>query len=200
MQTSLDLADAPGVTRGRKLVANVAEVLVATGTSFRTRAVASVAADHEGLAGDLHRGFIRSAGAREPWYQRGTPMRSGRQLSIVSHEELEEVARLMALPKVEPSWIGANLVVEGIPHFSFLPAGTILFFSGGATAVIEGQNAPCRSAGGEIAAEYPDREGIALDFARLATRRRGIVASIERAGAIEPGKVDVRVPEQWIWS
>ena len=55
-----------------------------------------------GVPGDRHFGFTRKSGAREPWYPRGTEIRSGREISIVSLEELAEAARRMDLPATEP--------------------------------------------------------------------------------------------------
>ncbi len=117
----------------------------------------------EGIAGDVHAGTTRKSGGREPWYPRGTLMRNERQVSILSAEELALIAENMGLPKVEGGWIGANLVLEGIPDLSFLPPRTLLFFEGGATLRIDGYNAPCRIAGGSIARHVgASRKGGAL--------------------------------------
>ena len=55
-------------------------------------------------------------------------MRNERQLSILSEEELSEIASSMELETVDPGWIGANLVFEGIPSLSYLPARTLIMF------------------------------------------------------------------------
>jgi hypothetical protein len=39
----------------------------------------------------------------------------------------------MGIDRIEPGWIGANLVIEGIPLLSMLPPRTQLFFEGGVT-------------------------------------------------------------------
>lgn len=191
--------DLPVVHRGRRLAGTVAAVLVGDRPGFETRPAASLSLGLDGIAGDGHAGFSRKAGAREPWYPRGTEIRSGRQVSIVSVEELDAVAGRLGLPALDPALIGANLVLAGIAKLSFLPAGTRLFFPSGAALVVEGQNAPCRDAGEALAARHgaPD---LALRFVEAATRRRGLVASVERAGPVEAGSiVKLRVPEQWIY-
>lgn len=190
----------PEVVPVAKPQGRIASVLVGDREGFLTRAVDRVVLDHEGMAGDGHRGFTRASGAREPWYQRGTEIRSGRQLSIVSVEDLAEVAGRLGIDSVDPALIGANLLVEGVPRFSYLPAGTRLFLDGGAVVVVEAMNGPCRYAGKALASAHPGREDIELGFVEAAMRRRGVVASVERAGTVSAGSaVQLRVPEQWIW-
>jgi len=166
---------------------------------FRTAPVESLNVDLQGMLTGRHRGFSRPAGAREPWFTSGTEIRSGRQLTIVSVEELVEVARRMDLPVVEPGWIGANVVVQGIVDLTGLPWGTRLVCAGGAVLVNEGENAPCRFAGAEIARHFPDRPGLDRLFPKAAIHRRGILASVELAGTIAPGPVTLRVPPQRPW-
>jgi len=166
---------------------------------FRTAAVEQLNLDLQGMMSDRHRGFTRQAGAREPWYNRGTEMRSGRQLTIVSVEELAEVARRLEVPEVRPGWIGANVVTAGIADLTGLPWGTRLVCAGGAVLVNEGENAPCRFAGAEIAKNFPDRPGLDRLFPKAAIHLRGILASVELAGAIAPGPVTLRVPPQRQW-
>jgi len=156
--------------------------------------------DLGGVCGDRHFGFTREAGAREPWYPRGTVIRSGRELSVVSAEELAEMARRMDLARLPPEWIGANLVLEGIPRLSRLPAGTRIFFAGDASVVVEAINAPCRDAGRSIARHAGYRKELELLFPKVALGLRGVVASVERAGTIRPGtELTVRVPEQCLY-
>ncbi|MFK7791316.1 MAG: MOSC domain-containing protein [Devosiaceae bacterium] len=157
---------------------------------------------YEGIAGDRHAGLTRQSGGREPWYKRGTDMRNERQLSIVCRDELSDAARKMELDRIEPEWIGANMVLEGISDLSKLPPRTLLFFEGGATLKIDGQNAPCRFAGDSIAENYPDQDAkaVALAFPKKAVGKRGLVAWVEKPGSVAVGQaVTVQVPEQWIW-
>ena len=58
--------------------------LAALGEDFVTEAVDELRLGFDGIEGDLHAGYTRKSGSREPWYPRGTEMRNERQLSIVA--------------------------------------------------------------------------------------------------------------------
>src|SRR5262249_6931024 len=125
-----------------------------------------------------------------------------RQLSIVAADELAMAAERMGIAEIRPEWIGANLVISGVPHLSTLPPRTLLFFANGATLKVDGQNEPCRLAGQSVAehAGMADVAAGALLFPKAAKRLRGLVAWVEKPGTITPGEaVSVRVPEQWIY-
>ncbi|RWB07045.1 MAG: MOSC domain-containing protein [Mesorhizobium sp.] len=187
----------------RKLAAKAAALYVAPADHFQTRPVDELLLDFDGIAGDFHAGPTRRSGGREPWYPRGTEMRNERQLSIVAADELAVVAQRMGLAEIRPEWIGANLVIEGVPNLSMLPAGTLLFFKGGVTIKVDAQNGPCRIAGRSIAenAGMADVEAGALLFPKMAKRLRGVVAWVEKPGTVRDGEeISVRVPEQWIYS
>ncbi|CAH2408478.1 MOSC domain-containing protein [Mesorhizobium escarrei] len=186
----------------RKLAARVAALFVAPSDHFETRAVDELRLGFDGIDGDFHAGATRRSGGREPWYPRGTEMRNERQLSIVAADELATVARRMAIAEIKPQWIGANLLIEGLPHLSMLPSGTQLFFKGGVTVKVDAQNGPCRIAGRSVAenAGMADHEAGALLFPKAAKRLRGLVAWVEKPGRITTGEeISVRVPEQWIY-
>lgn len=190
------------ITPKSRLAARVAGVYVAPGNDFQTRPATELRVDLEGIEGDFHRGLARRSGSREPWYERGTEMRNERQVSIVAPDELAEIARAMGLAEIRPEWIGANLLVEGVPSLSMLPSGTLLFFANGATLKVDGQNAPCRFAGAAVAenAGSADRDAAALEFPKAARRLRGLVAWVEKPGAIVDGEdIRVQIPEQWIY-
>lgn len=192
----------PEIVPARKLSARVAGVFVAAGSHFETRAVDSVDLGFDGIAGDFHAGATRRSGGREPWYPRGTEIRNERQISIVAPDELERIARNMGIREIRPEWLGANLLLDGVPLLSFLPAGTMLFFRGGVTLKVDAQNGPCRVAGALVAerARLDDREAGALMFPKAAKRLRGLVAWVEKPGRIAAGEeVSVRIPEQWIY-
>lgn len=187
---------------GKKLVARAAALYVAPSGHFQTRAVDELRLGFDGIAGDFHAGPTRRSGGREPWYPRGTEMRNERQLSIVAADELAIVAERMGLAEIKPEWVGANLLIEGVPRLSMLPAGTLLFFKGGVTVKIDAQNGPCRISGRSIAenAGMADVEAGALLFPKAAKRLRGLVAWVEKPGTIRAGEeISVRVPEQWIY-
>jgi len=192
----------PEILPGRKLAARIAGVYTAPEDHFVTRAVETLPLTFEGIIGDVHAGHTRRSGGREPWYPRGTEMRNERQLSIVAPDEMAIVAERMGLAEIRPEWIGANLLLEGVPMLSMLPSGTMLFFKGGGTIKIDGQNAPCRVAGRSIAehAGMADHDAGSLLFPKVSRRLRGLVGWVEKAGVISAGEeVSVRVPEQWIY-
>lgn len=140
-----------------------------------------------GVEGDRHAGVTMLSGGRTPYYPRGTEIRNSRQVSLVSVEELGEVAAAMRVPAIEPEWLGANVLLEGIPSLSILPPSTRLFFESGAVLVVEGENGPCTIAGAAIQAAYPEAEGLTQLFPKAAIHKRGIVAWVERPGVIVQG-------------
>jgi MOSC domain len=192
----------PVVTAPQKLEGRVKDLFKATGNHFQTSRCDALEMTFEGIAGDLHSGYTRKSGSREPWYTRGTEMRNERQITIVAPDELARIAAIMDLKEVRPEWIGANILMDGVPELSMLPPSTLVFFSGGVTLKIDGQNAPCRAAGLSVArnAGMPDEESGSLAFPRAAQRLRGLCAWVERPGTVRVGEtVSVRVGEQWIY-
>jgi hypothetical protein len=174
--------------------ASVAACLIADRGTFVSRPVPVLDLDFSGIVGDYHAGTIRKSTSREPWYPRGTVIRNDRQLTIVSEAELSEVAAAMSLPSLDPAWIGANLLLRGITGLTQLPIGTRMFFAGGASLLVEGENAPCRVAGQSIG-EHAGRDGFDLLFPKLARHKRGVVASVEKPGRVAAGDaVTVRMP------
>ena len=144
---------------------------------------------YAGVVGDRHEGLVRPSGAREPWYPRGTPMRNERQLSILSAEELAEVAATLDLPQILGQWVGANLVLSGIPHLTQLPPRSLMMFPSGATIRIDGDNDPCRKTGKTIAAQHEGRADLEFGFVKAAMGKRGLVGWVEREGVIRAGDV-----------
>jgi hypothetical protein len=193
------------IVPARTLEARVAALMIADGDGFETRPVESAQVDLEGfvlpgLRGERHRGLARKADARVPWFPRGTPIRNSRHVSIVGADELAAIAAALGIPAVDPAWLGANLVLEGVADLSMLPRGTRIFFPGFATLAVEDQNVPCRGPGKAIASRHPDRPGLDLAFVKAARRLRGLVAWVERAGTIHAGDtVSLRLPEQWVY-
>lgn len=183
----------------RKLEGCVRSVYIAEGQDFLTRETDQLNCDSGGIIGDYHHGHTRKAGGREPWYERGTPIRNDRQLSLVSRVELEKIATAMGIERVAPEWIGANIVVDDIADFTLLPAGTLLFFESGLTLKLDGVNAPCKFSGASIAQHIKaENEAIvAMSFVKAAKYLRGQTGWVERAGQAKAGdKISVRIPEQ----
>ncbi len=193
-------AETDEIVPARRIKGRVAALFATTDPKrFETTPVARLALGLDGIAGDRHGGFERRSSGREPWYPRGTPIRNGRHLSILSVEDLAEIARRLDVAAVDAASIGANLVVEGIPRLSMLPRGTRLVVGAVAALSVDDQNAPCRIAGRSLA-RHLDRAEIELGFAKVAQRLRGVVAAVDRAGEIAVGdEIVAHIPEQWIY-
>ncbi|MFN0264325.1 MOSC domain-containing protein [Tepidamorphus sp. 3E244] len=184
----------------RNIEGRLEAVYAALADGFETGSVDQLDLTYEGIPSDRHAGITRPSGAREPWYKRGTEMRNERQLTLVAGDELDRIAAGMGIEQVNPRWIGANMVISGVERLSMLPPGTLMFFEGGVTLKIDGQNAPCRLAGGAVAKRYPDRDGLGLLFPKVAKRLRGLLAWVEKPGTVKPGEaIKIRLPEQWLY-
>ncbi len=195
-------SSAPAVLPARRIKARVTMVLKAAGRDFFSQPTDRLDLGFDGIDGDFHAGFTRRSGGREPWYRRDTEMRNERQVSLVAPDDLAMAAQAMGIDRIEPGWIGANLVIDGVALLSMLPPRTLMFFAGGVTLKVDGQNAPCRLSGSAIATHFPDRDAtdLALSFKDAARRRRGLVAWVEKPGSIHLGEtVNLHLPEQWIY-
>ncbi len=191
------------VTPASKLSGRLNRVLSASGKGrldFQSHTVERLEIDFEGIVGNRHRGWTRPADGRVPYLTRGTEIRNTRHLSIVSVEDCAEIARRLEVSAFDPAWIGANVVVQGIPHLSFLPRGSKMFFDGGAILIITDQNAPCVIAGEAVSIANRGRGDITMAFPKIAKGWRGLVATVEHPGTITAGgEITVRLPEQWIY-
>ena len=159
-----------------------------------------VVVDFAGFVGDQHAGLTRKSDSRTPHYSRGTEIRNDRQVSLVSVEELAQVSGVLGLPALPAEWLGANLLLSGIPGLSLLPPTTRLFFAGGVVLAVSGINHPCTQAGRAIqsqsAALGETPVGLAEWFPKAARNLRGIVAVVERPGVLCKGEpVEARIPD-----
>jgi hypothetical protein len=180
------------------------EMLLASGEGgrlgFRSECINALTFDFEGILGERHRGWTRKSDARVPYVKRGTVIRNQRHVSIVSTEDLAEIARKLDIPEVLPETLGANVVITGIPALSYLPRGTKLMLAGGSILHIEDQNAPCTLTGDAIGIANGGREDLRWQFPKLAQGLRGLVASVERPGTVTaPSAVVARLPAQWLY-
>jgi MOSC domain len=153
--------------------------------SLRSAAVDRVEARFEGFAGESHSGLTRPSCSRvAELHPRGTPIRNSRQVTLLSREEMDATAAAMGLPRLAPEWVGANLVLEGLPDLTLLPPASRLAFASGATLTVDMENAPCQFPAREIDAEHP---GLGGGYRGAARHRRGVTAWVEREGAIAVG-------------
>lgn len=164
--------------------------------SIESAPVTRLDLDFGGVLGDRHHGLTRPSDTRQlRYYPRGTTIRNRRQLSVVAVDELAEIADQLGLPYLQPGWLGANLLVDGVPALSALPIGSRLLFAGGAGLVCEGVNQPCRLPAELIQAQFPWSSAQA-GFVKAAYGRRGIVASVEVPAPLVAGEVfTVALPE-----
>jgi hypothetical protein len=184
-----------------KLTGKVSAVFVGTDAhSLVTTKRPQVKVTFEGFEGDKHSGFTRLSDSRTPHYPRGTEIRNDRQVSIVSVEELAQIAAMMRLPEILPEWLGANLLLRDVPRLTQLPPCTRLAFSSGAVLEVEHENLPCKGPGKVIQARY-ERPGLDALFPKAALHLRGVVACVEKPGAIcEGDEVVVEIPHQVVFS
>ncbi len=161
-------------------------------------AVPSIRLTFAGIEGDCHGGLVRQSDVRmRKLFADGTEVRNTRQVSILSVEELADIAREMGVPEIRPDWVGANLVTGGIPDLTPLPPSTRLQFPSGATIVVDIENLPCRYPAEVIAKHYPEP---ALGFVKAAKHKRGLVGWVEREGVVKTGDAIVLwLPPQRIY-
>lgn len=155
-----------------------------------------------GFAGpedEVHAGLTRpSCGRVLALHPRGTEIANARQVSIVSAEELDLIAADLGLAAIDPAWLGAGLVVAGIPDFTHLPPSSRLQGPDGSTLVVDMENLPCTQVARTIERLQP---GHGKAFKAAARDRRGVTAWVERPGVIRPGDVlRLFVPAQRPWA
>ena len=152
-----------------------------------------------GYDGEVHAGLTRPSCSRVMMlYPRDTEIRNVRQLCVVSAEEMGEVARDLGLPAMDYTWVGASLVLEGIPDLTYLPPSSRLQGPDGVTLVVDMENLPCQEPAVTIEKALP---GQGKGFKRAAAGKRGVTAWVEREGVLRLGdEVKLFVPAQRPWA
>jgi len=152
-----------------------------------------------GFAGEAHGGRTRLSCSRVvAQHPKGTEIANVRQLSVLSSEEMAAIADAMGAARLEPAWLGASLVIAGIPDFTRVPPSSRLQAPSGATLVIDMENRPCHLPARVIDAHLP---GTGRAFKAAAKGRRGVTAWVEREGRITVGEtLRLHVPDQPAWS
>ncbi|MFV2003502.1 MAG: hypothetical protein ACC619_11040 [Paracoccaceae bacterium] len=85
--------------------------------SLRSSALDEVFASFAGVQGEEHAGLTRPACVRvSAQYPAGTEIRNTRQFSILSAEELAVIANKIGIEWIDPAWLGASMVISGIPY------------------------------------------------------------------------------------
>jgi MOSC domain-containing protein YiiM len=152
-----------------------------------------------GIAGSVHGGVTRASCSRvTAQHPRGTPIGNERQVSILSVEELAQIAARMGLETLDPARLGASIVIEGMPDLSHLPPSSRLQAPSGATLVVDMQNRPCILPARSIDTVHP---GYGKAFKTAANGRRGVTAWVQREGRIALGDtLTLHVPDQRVWA
>ncbi|MXU65321.1 MOSC domain-containing protein [Oceanomicrobium pacificus] len=161
--------------------------------------VTEVEVTYAGFTGEYHGGLTRGSCSRvlAQYPERGTEIRNTRQITILSAEELADIAAAMELESVNPEWVGANLVLRGIPDLTQMPPASRLVFEGGVTITVDVENGPCQFPAQVIEKIHP---GHGKRFKSAAEGRRGVTAWVEREGRITLGEtVRLHVPPQRIY-
>ena len=155
--------------------------------------------DFAGPAGEAHGGLTRPACSRvAALHKRGTEIRNVRQLTILCAEELAAIAARMGLPALDPAWLGASVVVSGLPDFTHLPPSSRLQAPAGTTLTVDMENRPCHLPAEVIEAARP---GAGAAFRAAAKGRRGVTAWVERPGPLALGDaLRLFVPDQRAWA
>lgn len=152
-----------------------------------------------GIAGEAHSGLTRRSCSRvTAQHPAGTEIRNTRQISVLSAEDIAAIAAAMSVTTLDPAWLGANLVVEGIGDFSHVPPSSRLQGEDGATLVVDMENRACVLPGKVIEAELPGKGRL---FRAAARGRRGVTAWVEREGWLRLGeRLRLHVPDQPAWA
>ncbi|MEN9409478.1 MAG: hypothetical protein RL216_1452 [Pseudomonadota bacterium] len=167
--------------------------------ALEAEAVARLVASFAGPEGDAHAGLVRPSCSRvTAQYPKGTVIRNTRQFSVLSAEDLAEIAARMGVAALDPALVGATMVVEGIPDFSHVPPGSRLQGASGATLVVDIENRPCTLPARPIEGRHP---GYGAKFKAAAQGRRGITTWVEREGVFALGdSIRLHVPDQPVWA
>ncbi len=166
--------------------------------SLQAEPVDALMALFAGPEGEDHGGLTRPSCSRvAAQYPRGTEIRNVRQFSILGAGDLAAIAAEMGLSALDPAWLGASMVIDGIPDFTLVPPSSRLQAEGGATLVVDMENRPCTLPAPVIEAAAP---GFGRKFKAAAKGRRGITAWVEREGMLKRGdRIRLHIPDQPAW-
>ncbi len=168
------------------------------GAEIEAEAVSEMPLTLGGFDKEFHAGVSRPSCSRVAnIHPKGTEIRNSRQMSILSEEELAQIAAKMGLSHLDPLWLGASIVLKGIPDFSHLPPASRLRSGSGVTLVIDVENGPCNYPAKTLDKVHP---GFGKAFKPAAMGLRGVTASVERGGSLRIGEeLRLFVPDQRPW-
>ena len=152
-----------------------------------------------GPAGEDHGGLTRpSCGRVLSQYPRDTEIRNTRQLCVMSAEELAAFAVAMGIEALDPGYMGATLVIEGIADFTHVPPSSRLQAASGATIVVDMENRPCTLPARGIEEDMP---GYGAAIKGASKNRRGVTERVEREGTLVLGEtMRLHILDQRPWA
>lgn len=162
------------------------------------RAVEALDLRFAGPVGESRSGLTRASCSRVvTQYPKGTEIRNTRQLCVMSAEELAEIAAEMGVEILDPALVGASVLLEGIPDFSFVPPSSRLL-NATVSIAVDMENRPCHLPAKGIEAEMAGKGGL---FKAAAKGRRGVTGWVEREGVLQIGdELRLHVPGQRPWA
>lgn len=152
-----------------------------------------------GYEAEFHAGLSRPSCSRViQQYPRYTEIKNARQLSILSQEELDAIAADMGLETLQPSLLGASVLISGIPDWSHVPPSSRLIAKDGPGIIVDMENRPCHLPAPFIEAKHPEK---GKGFKAAAKGRRGVTGAVEQAGILRIGtELRLHVPDQPVWA
>lgn len=168
--------------------------------TMRSEPLQAAEATFGGFVGEAHGGLTRKSCVRvTSQHLKGTEISNTRQLSIMSAEEVAEIAGIMGMDDIDPSLLGASMILEGIADFTHVPPSSRLQCeASGATLIVDMENRPCVLPGREIEQDY---KGFGAKFKPAAVGKRGVTGSVEREGLFKVGDiVRLHIPDQRGWA
>ena len=160
--------------------------------------VSSIRFNYDGPMGDNHSGRTRQLAGHDGTYLRtsklvkGDPVMNWRTWTALSREDV--VAIEMELGADIPvGCLLENIIISGIPNFSYLPPTTRLVFpqhdsceSKQAILAVWEENGPCKTVGKRLA-DLHDDATLTSKFVEAAYRRRGLMGFVLSGGYINEG-------------
>lgn len=167
--------------------------------SLRAEPLTEAMLTFAGIEGEAHGGLTRPCCGRFiDQHPKGTEIRNSRQLSVLSAEDLAGIAAEMGVDELNPGWIGASLVLSGLPDLSHLPPASRLQSDQGTTLTVDLENGPCHLPAKVIDEDAP---GHGRRFKAAAQDRRGVTAWVERPGPLKIGdRMRLHIPTQRPWA
>jgi hypothetical protein len=168
--------------------------------TMRSESLNEALAQFGGFEGEAHGGLTRASCVRvTSQHPKGTTIKNVRQLSVMSAEEIAQIATTMGLSDIDPTLLGVSMIIEGIVDFTHVPPSSRLQCeASGTTISVDMVNRPCVLPGREIEMEH---EGFGAKFKPAAVGKRGVTAWVEREGMLRVGDVmRLHVPDQRAWS